>query len=53
MSKSIELVFSKQNKINQLPSAGKETGYLLGLKYETDTLEKIFILSIIKAKVTG
>ena len=51
MSKVLEVIFSKQNKINQLSTAYKESGYLLGLKYVTDKTEKLYILSILKQQV--
>jgi hypothetical protein len=51
MSKVLEVIFSKQNKINQLSTAYKESGYLLGLKYVTDKTEKLYILSIVKQQV--
>lgn len=51
MSKVLEVIFSKQNKINQLSTAYKASGYLLGLKYVTNKTEKLYILSIVKQQV--
>jgi len=51
MSKAVEIIYSKQNKITHLSADHKETGYLLGLKYATDTTEKVYILSVVKQQV--